>query len=121
MLYAAAETAVTLLESLGILIVVVGTLLGGGSAIVGFLKDRDTHTAYRLARHRIGAAILLGLEVLIGADIIRTVTMDFNFQSVAILAAIVLVRTFLSFALEVEMTGRWPWQGHWRSRTGKTE
>jgi len=116
MLYEAAEIAVIVLESLGVVVIVIGTLAAGGTSLAVFLESRDTRAAYRLARHRIGAAILLGLEVLIGADIIRTITLDFTLESVGVLAAIVLVRTFLSLALEVEMTGRWPWQGHWRER-----
>lgn len=58
-----------------------------------------------------GKSILLGLEVLIAADIIRTVAVSPTIESVAVLGLIVLVRTFLSFSLEVELYGRWPWQG----------
>ncbi len=57
-----------------------------------------------------GRAILLGLEFLVAADIIRTVAVTPNAQSVAVLAGIVLIRTFLSFSLQLEMTGAWPWQ-----------
>jgi uncharacterized membrane protein len=53
--------------------------------------------------------VLLGLELLVAGDIIRTVAIEPTFESVGVLAAIVAVRTFLSFALEVELTGRWPW------------
>jgi uncharacterized membrane protein len=60
-------------------------------------------------RQRLGRAILLGLELLVAADIIRTVAVTPTVESVAVLAGIVLVRTFLSFSLEVELTGRWPW------------
>jgi uncharacterized membrane protein len=59
----------------------------------------------------VGRAILLGLEFLVGGDIIRTVAVSPTFTSVGVLALIVLVRTFLSFSLEVELDGRWPWQG----------
>jgi len=58
----------------------------------------------------VGRCILLGLELLIAADIIRSLALQLTLQSVGLLAIIVLVRTFLSFSLEVEMNGRWPWQ-----------
>lgn len=66
--------------------------------------------AFREYRQGLGRAILLGLEILVAADIIRTVAVSPTFQSVGVLAVIVLVRTFLSFSLEVELEGRWPWQ-----------
>ena len=66
--------------------------------------------AYDFFRRRMGRAILLGLEFLVAADIIRTVAVAPNAQSVAVLAGIVLIRTFLSFSLQLEMTGAWPWQ-----------
>jgi hypothetical protein len=65
---------------------------------------------YRRFRQEVGRAILLGLELLIAADIIRTVVISPTLKSVAVLSGIVLVRTFLSFTLEVELTGMWPWQ-----------
>ncbi len=70
----------------------------------------DRHSAYRHYRQAIGRAILLGLELLVAADIIRTVAVAPTFRGVGVLAIIVLVRTFLSFTLEVELEGRWPWQ-----------
>jgi uncharacterized membrane protein len=66
--------------------------------------------AYRTYRQGIGRAILLGLEVLVAADIIRTVAVSPTFTSVGILAIIVVVRTFLSMTLQVELEGRFPWQ-----------
>ncbi|MER6815453.1 DUF1622 domain-containing protein [Spirillospora sp. NPDC000708] len=73
---------------------------------------------YRLYRQDLGRAILLGLEVLVAGDIIRTVAVSPTLGSVAVLAAIVGVRTFLSFSLEVELEGRWPWQQA-GTRTGR--
>lgn len=61
---------------------------------------------------RLARGILLGLEFLIAADIVHTVVVDLNFATVGVLAAIVLIRTFLSMTLELEATGRWPWQAH---------
>ncbi|MEO6570277.1 MAG: DUF1622 domain-containing protein [Ilumatobacteraceae bacterium] len=65
--------------------------------------------SYRLVRQRVGKAILLGLELLVAADIIRTVAVTPTLRSAAVLALIVLIRTSLSFSLEVELEGRWPW------------
>ena len=70
-------------------------------------KPAQLYPAYR---YSIGRAILLGLELLVGGDIIRTVAVSPTFESVGVLALIVAVRTFLSLSLQVEIEGRWPWQ-----------
>ncbi|MEX2335373.1 MAG: DUF1622 domain-containing protein, partial [Pseudohongiella sp.] len=66
---------------------------------------------FREIRQTLGRGILLGLEFLVAADIIHTVAIELTLESVLTLALVVLIRTFLSFALEVELTGRWPWHG----------
>ncbi|MEO7663670.1 MAG: DUF1622 domain-containing protein [Candidatus Limnocylindrales bacterium] len=74
---------------------------------------RHEERVYSQFRQQLGRVILLGLELLVAADIIRTVAVTPTLESVAVLGVIVLVRTFLSFSLEVELTGSWPWQrGH---------
>ena len=93
-------------DALGVAVMVVGLLFAG----VMFLRARQSVDSYRQARHRIGRAILLGLEVLVAGDIIRTVAVSPTFTSLGVLAVIVAVRTFLSFTLELEVSGRWPWQ-----------
>ena len=65
---------------------------------------------YRRYRQAVGRVILLGLEFLVAADIIRTVAVSPTFRSAGVLALIVVIRTFLSFTLELELEGRWPWQ-----------
>jgi uncharacterized membrane protein len=70
----------------------------------------DWQSAYPQYRSNIGRGILLGLELLVGADIISTITAPLKFESVGLLAAIVLIWTFLSFSLETEIEGCWPWQ-----------
>ena len=65
---------------------------------------------YQQLKVRLGKALLLGLEILVAADIIRTVALEATLQSVAVLGLLVLIRTFLSWALVVEIQGRWPWQ-----------
>jgi uncharacterized membrane protein len=88
--------------------------IAGGIALATFVAAgrlwRRQSQVYRRFRQEVGRAILLGLELLVAADIIRTVAISPTLASVAILSGIVLVRTFLSFSLEVELTGKWPWQ-----------
>jgi len=96
------------IDGVGVAIIAVGAVVAGGVA-VGRLVRRSPDT-YRFFRETLGRTILLGLEFLVAADIIRTVAVTPNAQSVAVLAGIVAIRTFLSFSLELEITGRWPWQ-----------
>jgi uncharacterized membrane protein len=96
------------IDGVGVAIIAVGAVVAGGVA-VGRLLRRSPDT-YRFFRETLGRTILLGLEFLVAADIIRTVAVTPNAQSVAVLAGIVAIRTFLSFSLELEITGRWPWQ-----------
>ena len=95
-------------DGVGVAIIAVGAVVAGGIA-VGRLVRKSPDT-YRFFRETLGRTILLGLEFLVAADIIRTVAVTPNAQSVAVLAGIVAIRTFLSFSLELEITGRWPWQ-----------
>jgi len=76
------------------------------------LRRGTAATAYKALRSNLGRSILLGLELLVAADIINTVAIEPTPVSVAVLAGIVAIRTFLSFSLEVEIEGRWPWQLH---------
>jgi uncharacterized membrane protein len=99
----------TVIEVAGVGIIVVGVLIA--SAL--FLRrgfGSDWNKAYEGFRADLGRGILLGLEFLVAADIIGTVAVAPTFESLGVLAAIVLIRTFLSFSLEVEIEGRWPWQ-----------
>ena len=108
------ERVVQGFEVAGVAILVVGSLLAFVSAVLG-LRGGDGRAAYQCARQGVGRAILLGLEVLIIADIVLTITVDQTFDSALILGLIVLVRTFLSFSLEIELEGTLPW------RRGSTE
>lgn len=97
------------IEAAGIAVIVGGLVL----AVLQFLRSRPTmpfDRAYEQLRRQIGRAILLGLEFLVAADIIGTVAVEPTLRSVGVLGLIVLVRTFLSMALEVEMEGRLPWR-----------
>ncbi len=99
----------------GVAVIVVGLLLATVLFARHAFQRRRFDESYRLYRQRVGKAILLGLEFLVAADIVRTVAVSPTFRSVGVLAGIVLVRTFLSFTLEVELEGRWPWQRRSRS------
>jgi uncharacterized membrane protein len=102
------ETVGKVLDGVGVAIIAVGAVLAVGMAL-GRLLRKSVNT-YRILREQLGRSILLGMEFLVAADIIRTVAVTPDAQSVAVLAGIVLIRTFLSFSLELEITGRWPWQ-----------
>ncbi len=100
------------IEISGIAIIVLG-LLGATIAVIWqVLRGRSGSEAFDLYRSNLGRAILLGLEFLVAADIISTVAIEPSLESLLILAGIVLIRTFLSFSLEVEIEGRWPWNRH---------
>lgn len=106
---------VEIIEATGTTIDAIGVaVIAGGAILAVFLTigrgRREEGGAYEFFRRRLGRAILLGLEFLVAADIIRTVAVTPNAQSVAVLGGIVLIRTFLSFSLQLEVTGAWPWQ-----------
>ena len=94
-------------DGIGVAVIVVGVLVATFVAVVR-LARRDAGV-YRAYRRRLGRSILLGLEFLVAGDIIRTVAVEPTFTSVGTLAVIVAIRTLLSFSLELEITGRWPW------------
>lgn len=96
-------------DALGVAVIVLGVVWG----LIRFpwdLGQRGVDAAYTALRNQIIRTLLLGLEVLVAADIIRTVAVSPTLMSVAVLAAIVAIRTFLSWSLILEMEGRWPWQ-----------
>ena len=104
------ETAGKVLDAAGVAAIVIGGLVGTVRFVRALARRQEFEGAYRTYRRGLGLAILLGLEFLVAADIIRTVAISPSFTSVGVLALIVLVRTFLSYSLELELTGRWPWQ-----------
>lgn len=97
------------LEAAALLVILGGAVVATGHGIVDWSR-RSFEAAYQPYRRRLGRAIILGLEFLVAADIVRTVAIDPTFTSIGVLAAIVVVRTFLSVSLEVETEGVWPWQ-----------
>jgi uncharacterized membrane protein len=78
------------------------------------LRRPDTFESYK---HQLGKALLLGLELMVAADVIRTVTFEPTLANVGVLGLLVLVRTFLSWSMSVELEGYWPWRAHAHSAT----
>ena len=105
-----AEFLARLIELGGVAVIVAGVALSLLAAATQLLRRRPWPVVYADLRSNLGRGILLGLELLVGADIIATITAPLTFQSVGLLAAIVAIRTFLSFSLETEIEGRWPWR-----------
>ena len=109
------ETAGGLMDFAGVAVMVLGAVVSIPLSLRGYRPKRlpagsEPLSFYRSYRQLLGRSILLGLELLVAADIIRSVAITPTFESVGVLAIIVLIRTFLSFSLELEITGRWPWQ-----------
>jgi uncharacterized membrane protein len=98
-------TAAEILEVIGVACILAATVFAGVRTL-----RRPRGDLYRSYRQELGRGILLGLEFLVGADIIRTVATEPTLKGVATLAGVVAVRTFLSFTLEVELDGTWPWR-----------
>jgi uncharacterized membrane protein len=105
---------VEVVEAAGATIMIVGAIAAFGYCALQIVRGDGGH--YETLRRNLGRSILLGLEVLIIADIIRTIIVDPTLESVGVLAAIVAIRIVLSFSLEVEIDGAWPW----RRGTSKT-
>jgi uncharacterized membrane protein len=97
-------------EGIGVAVLVVGLFLAAFLAFRTWRKTGDGSKAYTTLRRTLGGAILAGLEVLVAADLIRTVAVDPTLNNVLILGIIVLIRTFLSFSLEIEIEGTLPWK-----------
>jgi hypothetical protein len=109
------ETVGKTIDGVGVAVIAIGALISAAGAVPR-LRGR-TGDVYRVFRQQLGRSILLGLEFLVAADIIRTVAVTPDARSVAVLGGIVLIRTFLSFSLELEVTGYWPWQKNRQQQT----
>lgn len=98
------------IELVGVAIIAIGAAVTLGQFLLAAAKRQDMVDAVAALRNNLGRAILVGLEFLVAADIIHTVLIELTLESVASLAGIVIIRTLLSFSLEAEIEGRWPWQ-----------
>ena len=104
------ELAALALEILAVAIIVISILYSTGRYLYYRMTQPSKDVHYGEYKVIIGKTLLLGLEILVAADIVKTVAVEATFESVAILGLLVLIRTFLSWSLEVEIEGRWPWQ-----------
>jgi uncharacterized membrane protein len=102
--------AARVFEVVGVAVLLLGALLAAGVFAKRLLSHVTFQDAYHGLRADLGRGILLGLEFLVIADIIGTVAIEPTLQNLGVLAVIVAIRTVLSFALELEVSGRWPWQ-----------
>jgi uncharacterized membrane protein len=102
--------AARVVELAGVAVLLVGAVLAGGAFTKRLRRGGAFPAAYDALRADLGRAILLALELLVIADIIGTLVLEPTLPALGILAAIVAIRTFLSFALELDVSGRWPWQ-----------
>jgi uncharacterized membrane protein len=106
------EWAALGIEILGALVIVAGVIkVAITRGTVRYLFQLDKPGAFERYKHQMGRSLLLGLEFLVAGDVVRTVALEPTLINVAVLGLLVLVRTFLSWSLAVEIEGRWPWQG----------
>src|SRR6516225_3513374 len=105
------EWAALGIEIMGAAVIVAGVLkVAITRGTVRFLFQLDKPGAYQSYKHQMGKTLLLGLECLVAGDVVRTVALEPPLNNVAVLGVLVLIRTFLSWSLAVEIEGRWPWQ-----------
>lgn len=102
------------IDAFGVLIIVVGIIW----STYRFLQQHMEEQHYDRYKIRVGRSLLLGLELLVAADIVKTIALEPSFISLGVLAGLVVVRTFLSWTLVLEIEGRWPWQGQPDRRAG---
>jgi uncharacterized membrane protein len=104
------KMAVIAFEAVAVMVLIFGATFSIGRFIKRLLQGWERHEEYRVFRQDFGRILMLALDLLVAADIILTVALDLTFESLGILGLLVLIRTFLHFVLELEVTGRWPWQ-----------
>jgi uncharacterized membrane protein len=97
-------------EALGVLVLALGAIWSLLAAGFAWRRSRKAASAYDLLRKAFGGVLLLGLEILVAADLVRTIAVAPTLSNVLILGLIVLIRTFLSLSLEIEITGKPPWR-----------
>jgi uncharacterized membrane protein len=104
------EIGALAIESLAVVTIIFAVLYSVGRYVVQATRRPGTEGGYERLKISLGRALLLGLEILVAADIVRTVALEATLESIAVLGLLVLIRTFLSWALVVEIEGHWPWQ-----------
>lgn len=106
------------IETLGIIVIIAGSVMSSFCFLSKYRQEAEGIT-YGVLRRQLGRSIILGLEFLIAGDIIRSVIVADTLANVTILGLIILIRTFLSFTLHLEVEGHWPWEQANRVETGK--
>lgn len=104
------ESIVIIFEVIGVLVMVAGLVIAAAVGIRTLLRERDGTLALRRLRSALGGAILLGLEVLVAADIVKSVTSALAIPDVLALGLVVVIRTVLSFTIQIEIDGHLPWR-----------
>ena len=104
------KIAVVAFEAIAVMVLIVGAVLSIWRFVMQVFQGTDRHEVYRDFREGFGLSLLLAVDLLVAADIILTVAVDMSFETLGMLGLLVLVRTFLHFILELEISGRWPWQ-----------
>ncbi|MCA9868418.1 MAG: DUF1622 domain-containing protein [Anaerolineales bacterium] len=104
------EQAAILIELVAVAIIVLAIISALARYLFRYVRNQERNTLYHELKVSLGKSLLLGLEILVAADVIHTVALEATPQSVLVLGLLVLIRTFLSWALVVEIEGRWPWQ-----------
>ena len=104
------EYAALLIELLAVVIIIVAIIVALGRYLWRGVIRRTGDDHYHQLKASLGKALLLGLEILVAADIIRTVALEATLESIIVLGVLVLIRTILSWSLEVEIEGHWPWR-----------
>jgi uncharacterized membrane protein len=104
------ELVAQVFEAIGAVVLLAGLFVSVGLAVRTFRRGGGWRRAYRVLRQAFGGVILLGLEILVAADLVRTVAVEPTWTNVLILGVIVLIRTVLSFSLEIEIEGVAPWR-----------
>ena len=97
-------------QALGVLIIVIGFLNASVSSVVQFRKPDRPENLYEMYRQKLGRSVLLGLEFLLAASVISTVAIAPSFRNVGVLGLIILLRSFLSMMLDMDLYGKWPWE-----------
>jgi uncharacterized membrane protein len=105
------EIGALAIEMLAVVTIIFAILYSVGRYLVQAIQRPGKGDGYERLKISLGRALLLGLEILVAADIVRTVALEATLESIAVLGLLVLIRTFLSWALVVEIEGHWPWQG----------
>jgi uncharacterized membrane protein len=105
------EVASMFIEAVAVIIIVYALIYGSVRYIVNVIQSKQTsRERFRQYKHGLGKALLLSLEILVAADVIRTVALEPSLPKILMLGLLVLIRTFLSWSLILEMDGHWPWQ-----------